>query len=662
MHRLRISSRSSNRCDMRIAVVIGAAAAVAALGACGTPDRAVPPDEPATQRPVASLASAPIDAAVPDAAPAAVAAQEVLPAIHSPHAQQIAVLAVADDGAAVVTADELGSVRLWPSLDGKHEPAIVRIAPPRALAVTAIDDELVVGGIDSAGMLEVARLSPDGSQRGRVQVDLRTAAIDVVGTPHGLLVERADNTFALVDRTGAVVRTLAPPPGHHVQALAFRRGQALVLLATGSEVRGRTIELPALTWGEQTAPLAIAPGRIVLSPDHHKLATIQHDVIVTFDLATGRRKRLVPDESQEDHATSPLRAIGYVSDDLLAVRWHGYIAWWRHDHALHGEEHVGAAVAATDGRVIEGDVTQLALVTPSAKHYLGYRIDIPSTTALAGRQLLVGSRTHVAVADLLGRTRRLYSLGDPQHVSDSVPVDATHALVSRFLEYGGGVEVALVSLPPHDAGQVIGRCSGPAHYEQATQLLACNDRLGDMWVARYDGRAGTFSSPVQPGPGPQSSILLVDPARADGAVAIRIQGSGDTYVSRILAIHTDGREQPFDEEEHHYVDMTAAVAEEQRLIKAGMSAAIVRRHGAMIARLENSRLSLRVGKAVQWEVAAETVTDSAWTSTGELVVIGSGVAHVDLATGAFVDRQCGFGFGLWPDPSDNVAGPLLCEE
>jgi hypothetical protein len=64
---------------------------------------------------------------------------------------------------------------------------------------------------------------------------------------------------------------------------------------------------------------------------------------------------------------------------------------------------------------------------------------------------------------------------------------------------------------------------------------------------------------------------------------------------------------------------------------------------------------------VRWIVPASGATDVVWLGSGELIATGGGVARVDLETGAFSDRRCGWQFGLWTEPVEQFASTMMCE-
>jgi len=78
----------------------------------------------------------------------------------------------------------------------------------------------------------------------------------------------------------------------------------------------------------------------------------------------------------------------------------------------------------------------------------------------------------------------------------------------------------------------------------------------------------------------------------------------------------------------------------------------------------DGRMTLRdAAGAEQWIVSAGGASDVVWNARGELVAYGDGIARVDLATGAWLERQCGWWFGLWDYDDDraDAMSSLMCE-
>src|SRR4051812_27875927 len=86
---------------------------VVAVAACGDREAASQVAAPTRPGPVAVA-----DAGVAAPPPAAVR--------RAPHGAAISQVALTDAGDAALTLDEVDHLRLWPTLDGKHEPVIVR--------------------------------------------------------------------------------------------------------------------------------------------------------------------------------------------------------------------------------------------------------------------------------------------------------------------------------------------------------------------------------------------------------------------------------------------------------------------------------------------------------------------------------------------------------
>jgi hypothetical protein len=114
------------------------------------------------------------------------------------------VLATTADGLAVVTADHLGGIRLWPVLDGTHEPVVIQGTAPRALALVRDGDGFAIGMLDAAGGVRVVRTTAAGAVRGRVTVRGDAAATAIAASAEQLLVLRADQTVELVDAGGMI--------------------------------------------------------------------------------------------------------------------------------------------------------------------------------------------------------------------------------------------------------------------------------------------------------------------------------------------------------------------------------------------------------------------------------------------------------------------------
>jgi len=81
-----------------------------------------------------------------------------------------------------------------------------------------------------------------------------------------------------------------------------------------------------------------------------------------------------------------------------------------------------------------------------------------------------------------------------------------------------------------------------------------------------------------------------------------------------------------------------------------------------VVELGNSRLALRdPSGAERWTRTADGIQDVVWMANDELLVLGAGIGVLDVETGSFVRRQCGWDFKLTADPTpDAHAAAYLC--
>src|SRR5258706_11937427 len=74
----------------------------------------------------------------------------------------VVAIAVTDDGRAAVTVDSFGGTRVWPTLDGNPEPAVVSPQRPAVVDIVRVRDRLIVVGLDGAGELEIIHTNARG--------------------------------------------------------------------------------------------------------------------------------------------------------------------------------------------------------------------------------------------------------------------------------------------------------------------------------------------------------------------------------------------------------------------------------------------------------------------------------------------------------------------
>src|SRR5450755_1107212 len=206
-----------NRCAMRSSALV-----LVALVACNSDTAESPIGPPVTRAEVP----------LPEKAPAGV-----------PHGGPITHVAVTEKADAAVTVDNLGGLRLWPSLDGKREPVPFTVNGAEALAITHAGDELLVGVVDQAGAGHLVRFSRGGVQRGKIQLPGDVAIDQIAAVDGGMLVARNDQSIERYDAAGTLRGRIAADPSTSFGTLAVRHGIAAVMLV-GRETSDGPATLP----------------------------------------------------------------------------------------------------------------------------------------------------------------------------------------------------------------------------------------------------------------------------------------------------------------------------------------------------------------------------------------------------------------------------------
>jgi hypothetical protein len=265
------------------------------------------------------------------------------PPLTAAHGSEIVALGVTADGGAVATADRLGGLRLWPSLDGTREPIVIQGTAARAMTLARDGEGFTLSSLDDAGGLHIMRISAAGAVRERIAVAGDQRALEIDSTPEGLVVLRADQTLELVDSAGRVRSRLTPDPGLRIDSIVVRGPRVLALVQEGKHIHGQWVELDhGMHWGGSTPKLAIKIAHAVLSPDGTVLAVNRprslHPVLI--DLATGAPRKVplcvTTDWPGDDGETARelLRTdntpvpLGFLTDAVVACAVTGTLQWW----------------------------------------------------------------------------------------------------------------------------------------------------------------------------------------------------------------------------------------------------------------------------------------------------------------------------------------------
>jgi hypothetical protein len=197
-------------------------------------------------------------------------------------------------------------------------------------------------------------------------------------------------------------------------------------------------------------------------------------------------------------------------------------------------------------------------------------------------------------------------------------------------------------------------------FERSTGIVVIV-RGQTLEVRRYDRKKATFGDAVSTTIDNGASILMLDGKHGDVAVAISHE---DELIVNVEVYRL--------REELEFVKTRTIRPPLEWWDSGGFvafvppswlpSAARPSPDGAMVAEVRDGRIQLRDATGSErWLVPATGANDVVWTPAGELVAVGAGIARLDLTTGEFRERQCGWRFGLWSDEPLATNNPLLCE-
>ncbi len=596
---------------------------------------------------------------------------------------EIEALAVTEDGAAAVTSDAGGGIRIWPTLDGTREPVVVLAARAASLALVRDRAELVIADLDPAGALEVVRTSATGAPAGRAAVPSDRPYTLVRATSHGLLALRDDQVLDVVDLHGGRIGQLAAHPGERVLDVLVRHDRALATVVTGHRLQARWITFgDAPAWGG-TAALPFEPTLpIVLAPDHRHVAgvdAVKH-VPAIFDLGTGAETEPVDDAgANEAHPlTSAAHPVGFLDAHTVVLDDRGQLAVWM--EASSGLIEDGVSVLSqtagpnvvADHRFIGARLGQLVLATPGRPvQYLGYRMAAASALHRTGGHWFVGQpAVHPEWTELDDDLAVRRIIAPPPAAGPyltAIPLDELHGLAITGID-NGPHSLVRYTLGSNEV-EVLRDNVGPRlEYEPASHLVAVDAPNGTTFF-RVDPKTSALGPPMETTL--EGTIYLVDPARAEGRIAVAIVGpEGDVGGATVTPIHSicpacpnhvkAGRPQHvrFDAGDVTQLrtlhDLTH-IADLTPLVRASPD-------GQRIVSFANNRVTLRDASGqTRWTIALPGVTAVVWSERGDLVALANGLVRIDVETGALRERRCGWLFELSYDASFDVMPPVVCD-
>lgn len=638
------------------------------LAACAAEPSAAPP-APLATRPVlvplpvvvapAREVVAPPLAAGPDrlsppAGQPRTAAREAILAVHG---NAIAALALAEDGRAAISVDSVGAMRLWPALDGRVEPVVVDERQVAHVALGRDGDAFLVAALDRAGGLAFLTVRTSGAIAWRAPIDEPRPFVWVIALTTGFLALTDDQRLAVFTAQGIPNGHLIPAPGERIVGLAHRADHALALIASDGAVHGRWITMAG--WGDATPALPIEPSHVVLSPDLSRIAA-QHPQqrgVVVVALATGRVVERAAEIESPQPSVFPLaffdaHALAVVDGMTISTSLDGDLqAPLTTGDASRGDTLEPIAVA---GQLIAwGRGASLQLISRAGAHFLGYRLPTPSDArGLAHGAMVTDGVALVRVDDRFAERER-YAL--PDGAAQVTPIDEHRALA--FVRTGGSDDDrALVALDldePERTTTLVEHALEPLRYEPTTRLYAVATR-DHLAVGRYEPGSASFAGPIAiPRDDDGLVFALVD--RGDPLVLVVRHAAAKTIaITRLRFDFAAGTATPGTP--RVLADSANPVEDLDRLLPPPRAT-----RGTLVASVGDGRLSLRDGATVRWVVPSHGIAQVLWSPRGALIGVGNGVVRIDLATGALVQRHCGWAFGLWDDDPPSHSGETVCD-
>lgn len=489
-----------------------------------------------------------VASAAPSPSPAA-APVRLAPAIHG---SEIAMVAALEDGSAALTADSIGELRLWPTLDGKRPPVPVDAPSPTQLALATAGSELLAAIRDHAGGVTLLRLDRDGTPRGRMTLASDVTAVRVIAIRDGVLVWRSDQSIARYDATGALHGRVVTDPGQHVVAIGARHGAAFAMVSSAGDplasraLRWLAIDTAELRWGTTVTLAEAVAAPVALSPDHRHLAAraaAQRTIVRMYELGATRAN---PSNAKPPAAATLVAEqdaqLGFTTDTTLAILG-AALTWWElappvtpaasDPWAPQGPRppppspiaaHPSAGDAAlVDGRAIVGAATALALATPQRTRYLGYRALFTSiVTPLDDGFAASGEGAQIVWLDReLHIVREVELRAHDPTASYALVVGPHHVIVYRMDNNQFKFELVDTDQPKRTVAIGTYPALQRLEYLADAHVLALTSKEGRVERIAIDvGRHAVTHLPALASKLGVTMVKLLDPARAGGVVAL----------------------------------------------------------------------------------------------------------------------------------------------
>ena len=326
------------------------------------------------------------------------------------HTANIDLVAVSSDGKAAVSRDQIGGVRLWPTLDGEVEPIAIPERGAQAISVEALEEGHLVGVVDAASGGKIFTVDANG----KVEVTGEMPPFQPLFELHALvggklLALYKDHSVVLVDRRGKEIARADERRFRPTSLAVGKDGKSFV--AVLKQTMGNTAELQRMriagkdgalklervgtpTLVESTTQLVSST--LVVSPDTKRAAWVAGPVGAAWKIQVGD---LTSDDPPSDFTvqipTHLVPNLGFVDDNkVLASGNDGTLSWLydlkrksTHPRSASPQDFVnqGRASAIRGGTQVSGHGTWLFVheVQRRKHRFLGYRAFQTQSVALS---------------------------------------------------------------------------------------------------------------------------------------------------------------------------------------------------------------------------------------------------------------------------------------
>jgi len=617
-----------------------------------------------------------------------------------PHGGHISKVAVTEQADAALTFDNVGGVRLWPSLDATRTPVPIAVVAPNQLGIAHAGRDLLATILDDAGSVRIMRLGRDGSVRGDVQLRSEVAYKQVIALDEGVMVLGDDQRIEWFSPDGQSRGRLVAEPAKRIQSITARRGRAVAIITDGNraELRWLLMMGGALTWGAGIdLPLTPKDALVAMSPTQRRIALVdQKSQLTVFELG------LVPTQIGTPVFASSPSDIGFIDEDRVAIMGSS-MSWWINTNKKPGSDPwvlaaptmptpssmlsaEGGAVA--DGMAVMGFGAALSLVDKDAVHYLGYRehgvgnvIAEPSSLSVT----MTGSHI-VWLDDTLAIKRQTELRKDPLGPWLYATPVGDHHVVTQ-VPFEGKYKVQLIDLDNESTPTTLGT------YQNVERIEYSPDS-GLLGVGVYTQihrfeldlakTAATELKPVKVR-GSLVSLRLLDPEKSGGITAITVGWAHDYDEDYTLTIYRDkgkskrihpfvGRVLDIDETGKLYalsgakLEVRDGDKKPQTLELDRMGSVVaMKRDGSRFATVVDNDVVVLDGNGDElWHKPLWGTQQLVFTMDGKYLAAraSGGLLLLDAVTGERKAMECGWSFSLMttPPPTNALASAPVCED